>query len=212
MSRPPCTVLLLPAAALSLLYAIGRKGRVRPTGTGSAIMQGVPTMGAFAATADLIAATSSKREKVRLLSTFLREATGADLVLATRYFSGTVFPVGDARTLEVGGIDADQLAGIWRRHADVGDVTGEVLRQHRPAGEPITLQDLDAAFSSMAGATGARAPAAALRDLLARASPDAARYIAKLISGEMRIGLREGLVEEAIAPPFDADAPAVAPA
>jgi DNA ligase 1 len=185
-------------------------------------MQGVPTMDAFAATADLIAATSSKREKVRLLSAFLREAAGADLVLATRYFSGTVFPVGDARTLniggaafssamlEVGGIDADQLAGIWRRHADVGDVTGEVLRQHRPAGEPITLQDLDAAFSSMAAATGSRARAAALRDLLARASPDAARYIAKLISGEMRIGLREGLVEEAIGAAFDASAQAVA--
>jgi len=185
-------------------------------------MQGVPTVDAFAATADLIAATSSKREKVRLLSTFLREAEGADLVLATRYFSGTVFPVGDARTLnvggaafssamlEIGGIDAEQLAGIWRRHADVGDVTGEVLRQHRPAGEPITLQDLDAAFSSMAGATGSRARGAALRDLLARASPDAARYIAKLISGEMRIGLREGLVEEAIGAAFDAGAQAVA--
>jgi len=185
-------------------------------------MQGVPTVDAFAATADLIAATSSKREKVRLLSTFLRETAGADLVLATRYFSGTVFPVGDARTLnvggaafssamlEVGGIDADQLAGIWRRHADVGDVTGEVLRQHRPAGEPITLQDLDAAFSSMAGASGSRARAAALRDLLARASPDAARYIAKLISGEMRIGLREGLVEEAIGAAFGASAQPVA--
>ena len=179
-------------------------------------------MDAFAATADLIAATSSKREKVRLLSTFLRDATGVDLVLATRYFSGSVFPVGDARTLNVGGsafsaamldlggIDAGQLTSIWRRHADVGDVAGEVLRRHRPAGEPLSLQDLDAAFSSMAAASGSKARAAALRDLLARASPDAARYIAKLISGEMRIGLREGLVEEAIGAAFGADAPAVA--
>src|ERR1700730_6177433 len=62
----------------------------------------------------------------------------------------------------------------------------------------------------MSAGCRSKACAAALRDLLARASSDAARYVAKLISGEMRIGLREGLVEEAIGSAFDAGAPAVA--
>ncbi|HYL71885.1 MAG TPA: ATP-dependent DNA ligase, partial [Candidatus Dormibacteraeota bacterium] len=72
-----------------------------------------------------------------------------------------------------------------------------------------TLLELDAAFTALAGASGTRAKTAALRDLLTRASADSGRYVAKLVSGEMRIGLREGLVEEAIGVAFDAAAASV---
>lgn len=181
----------------------------------------VATLDDFAHTADQIAATSSKLEKVRLLSAFLRGLDGAELVLGTRYFSGAVFPVGDPRTLQVGGAafqsalrdlggvtDAD-LAGVWRRYADIGDVTAAVLASAARDAHPMTLVELDAAFATMAAAPGARARAAALRDLLSSTSPGAGRYVAKLISGEMRIGLREGLVEEAIGVAFGATSPAV---
>ncbi|MBV9524539.1 MAG: ATP-dependent DNA ligase [Candidatus Dormibacteraeota bacterium] len=179
------------------------------------------TLDDFARMADQVAATTSKREKVRLLSGFLRDLAGADLVLGTRYATGTVFAVGDPRTLqvggaafqnvlqEVGGVGPAELAGIWRRHADIGRVTGDVLRMSARSAEPLTLQALDAAFAAMAAASGARAKTAALRELLSSTTPDAGRYVAKLISGEMRIGLREGLVEEAIGVAFDAPAAAV---
>jgi len=185
------------------------------------MMAAVATLDDFARMADQVAATTSKREKVRLLSGFLRDLAGADLVLGTRYATGTVFAVGDPRTLqvggaafqnvlqEVGGVGPAELAGIWRRHADIGRVTGDVLRMSARSAEPLTLQALDAAFAAMAAASGARAKTAALRELLSSTTPDAGRYVAKLISGEMRIGLREGLVEEAIGVAFDAPAAAV---
>src|SRR3989440_165606 len=44
-----------------------------------------------------------------------------------------------------------------------------------------------------------------LRALLARSSGDEARYIVKIVSGETRIGLREGLLEDAIARAFGRD-------
>ena len=50
---------------------------------------------------------------------------------------------------------------------------------------------------------GRRPRAAILRDLLARSDPLTAKYIVKVLSGELRIGLREGLVEAAIAKAFD---------
>ena len=172
-----------------------------------------------AAAADAIAATSSKREKVQLLAAVLRRCDAGELALATRYFAGAVFAVGDPRTLNVGGAafsaalrelsgsDDDAIGQAWRRHADLGDVTGELLGHQ--AGGALSLRDVDTALGTIAAASGPRAKTAALRDLLARASPGGARFIAKLVSGDMRIGLREGLVEEAIGVAFEADAKAV---
>jgi DNA ligase-1 len=111
---------------------------------------------------------------------------------------------------DVSGADDADIRAAWRRHSDAGDVTQDLLerREGRPT-EPISLQQLDGAFADIAGVRTARARTDLLRDLLGSASPDEARYIAKLITGELRIGLRDGLVEEAIAGAFDAEQPAV---
>lgn len=169
--------------------------------------------------ADAIAATSSKRAKVQLLAEVLRRCDAGELALATRYFAGAVFAVGDPRTLNVGGAafsaalrelsgsDDSAIGAAWRRHADLGDVTGDLLGHQ--VGVALSLRDVDAALGTIAAASGSRAKNAALRDLLAQASPGGARFIAKLVSGDMRIGLREGLVEEAIGVAFGADPKAV---
>jgi DNA ligase-1 len=182
----------------------------------------VVTIEDFARTADQVGATASKLEKVRLVSAFLAAATGGDEVLAARYLSGTVFPAGDARVLNVGGatfsaavrelsgIDETGMTQLWRRYADTGDVMRAALQQGAGESGTLSLRELDAGFDALARASGAKAKAAALRGLLSSAGPDGARYIAKLISGDMRIGLREGLVEEAIGVAFHAEAAAVA--
>ena len=174
-----------------------------------------------AAAADAIAATSSKREKVQLLADVMRRCDAEELALATRYYAGAVFPAGDPRILNVGGAafgavlrelsgaGEEAIARAWRRHADLGDVTGELLAHQSPAGQPLSLPEVDAALGAIATAAGPRGKGAGLRDLLSRASPPGARFVAKLLSGEMRIGLREGLVEEAIGIAFGADAKVV---
>jgi DNA ligase 1 len=180
------------------------------------------TLDQLARSAEAIAGTASKRQKVRELSAFLSELSGDELAQATRYFAGSVFAVGDARTLGVGGaafgtvvreltgLDDAALSGIWRRHADVGDwLRTALLESAAGGGEPTTLQDLDRAFAAIASAPGGRARTRMLLELLRAVTPDEARIIAKLITGEMRIGLREGLVEEAIGVAFPADPKAV---
>ena len=176
----------------------------------------------LASAGDAIAQTSSKSEKVRLLARFLATTDESELAQAARYFGGAVFPAGDQRTLQVGGAafstvlrhvsgaDDATIRAAWRRHSDTGDVTGELLA--RVEGREITsisIADLDAAFADIAGTRVARERAARLGALLGRVTPDEARYIAKLITGELRIGLREGLVEEAIAVAFGAEPGAV---
>jgi DNA ligase-1 len=175
------------------------------------------TMAELASAGDAIAQTSSKSEKVRLLARFLAATDEGELAQAARYFGGSIFPAGDQRTLQVGGAafstvlrtvsGADDAAvrASWRRHSDTGDVTGELLSglDGRET-DPISIQDLDAAFAEIASTRVARARTALLGELLGRVTTDEARYIAKLITSDMRIGLREGLVEEAIAVAFDA--------
>ncbi|HVC04649.1 MAG TPA: ATP-dependent DNA ligase [Candidatus Acidoferrales bacterium] len=180
------------------------------------------TLLALAGAGDAIAATSSKLAKVRLLADFLVATDGDEVALGARYFTGFVFPTGDERTLNVGGAafssvlrdvsgaDDEAITLAWRRHSDAGDVTRDLLERRGSATtEPVSLRELDGAFAEMAAARGAKPRAAVLRALLEKVTANEARYVAKLITGEMRIGLREGLVEEAIASAFNAESHAV---
>ncbi len=180
------------------------------------------TLQELARTGDAIAGTSSKLEKVRLLAEFFAATDEAELAAAARYFGSGVFPAGDGRTLGVGGAafstvlrdvsgaDEATMRDAWRRHSDAGDVTADLLgRLEGRETESISIGELDATFAAIAGARVARERMALLSAVLRHVSPDEARYVAKLITSDMRIGLREGLVEEAIASAFDAAPAAV---
>ncbi len=183
---------------------------------------GVTMLSDLASAGDAIARTSSKSEKVRILAQFLAVTDETELAQAARYFGGGVFPAGDHRTLQVGGAafsavlravsgaDDATIRAAWRRHSDTGDVTGELLaRADGRETAPISIRDLGREFAEIASARVAKERNAQLSALLGRVTPDEARYIAKLITGELRIGLREGLVEEAIAIAFGAPSDAV---
>jgi DNA ligase-1 len=181
------------------------------------------TLAAFATTADAIAATPSKLAKVRFLAAHLVDLDPARLLLATRYFAGRVFAPGDPRTLNVGGaaltralqrvagIDDAAIRAAYRRHGDAGDTTADVL-QALPDAPTVGLDLLavDDSFAAIASARDTKARETALVDLLRRCTPAEGRYVVKLITGDMRIGLREGLVEEAIGVAFQRPAAEVA--
>lgn len=178
-------------------------------------------MRAFSACADAIAATSSKLAKVRALAGYLASLDRERLPIATRWFAARPFPAWDARVLQVGGaalshvvrdlggVDDAELSAAYRRHADPGDMTFDVLSGSGHDAPDIDLLDVEANLDRIATTPGAHAKTAALRELLVKCDPVAAKYVVKLITGDMRIGLREGLVEEAIGRAFDRDPAAV---
>jgi len=175
----------------------------------------------FAQCAEAIAAVASKLEKVRLLGDYLATLDTVRLAVAARFFAGRVLSATDPRVLQVGGAalsevlrelghtDAGGLGAAWRRHADSGEVAYEVLTAAGQQGEDIDILDVVAAFDRIASNSGARARTALLRDLLAQCTPLEAKYVTKLVVQDMRIGLREGLVEEAIGRAFGRPAAAV---
>jgi DNA ligase-1 len=84
----------------------------------------------------------------------------------------------------------------------VADVLSLAGHDPDPALAP-TLQEVSAAYAAIEAASGAAAKGAILHDLFVRSDPLTVKYIVKVLTGELRIGLREGLVEAAIAKAFE---------
>lgn len=100
----------------------------------------------------------------------------------------------------VSGRDDAELGRIFRKHSDLGDWAGEALDGSTVA-EPVTLAGVEATLEAIRTARGA-AKAAPLESMIKRLDPESARFFIKIISGELRIGLSEGLVEAGIADAF----------
>jgi DNA ligase 1 len=65
--------------------------------------------------------------------------------------------------------------------------------------DELSLIEAEACFRRIASARGPAAKAALVHELLSRAAPLEAKYLVKIMTGDLRIGLKESLVEEAIA-------------
>jgi DNA ligase-1 len=100
----------------------------------------------------------------------------------------------------ISGRDDGELQGLFRKHSDLGDWAGEALEGRTENGD-APLEEVEKTLEAVRTARGS-AKAAPLEKLLRRLHPEAARFVVKIISSEMRIGLSEGLVEAAIAEAF----------
>jgi DNA ligase-1 len=175
----------------------------------------------WVATADAVRATSKKLEKHAALARYLGSLDDADLQIAARLLAGAPFPRRDERVLAMGwaalsdlllersGKGGDDMGASYQRHADLGDVAAELIGDDPATGERLTLADVAQTFDAIAAARGVAPKRDLFRATLARASADEARYLVKVVSGETRIGLREGLLEEAIARAFERNREAV---
>jgi DNA ligase-1 len=170
---------------------------------------------AFAATADAVGATRSKLAKRDILAAYLRGLPAADLPRVATFLSGKPLP-GAADRLGLGwvqqaaalaaasGATEAEMSAAWLRHSDFGDAAADLLGTRRPTGPALTVGDVADGYRAVADAPTTEARVAAMTDLFGRATADEARYVARIAAREMRIGLREGLLEEVIAAAFDA--------
>jgi DNA ligase-1 len=140
----------------------------------------------------------------------------------------------------VAGVSRAELGAAYDRYSDLGRAVGDVMAARAaapdgaaatdPAGQPEvagstgspgpggaaspvdppTVPEVAAAFGAIEAARGPAAKARLFESLLRRCDPLTATYVVKILGGELRIGLREGLVEAAIARAFDRPAGAVA--
>ena len=182
------------------------------------------TLSRWAAVCEALGTTTKKLEKRALLAEYLRSLSVADAARAAQYTAGEPFAQTDRRNLSVGGalltkaVAARSGAGVeamsaaFRRHGDIGAAAEELISTQTassPEQPEPALTELEALLNETAAARGPAAKLRPLSALLARATAIECKYILKLIAGDMRIGVKQSLVEEAIAAAFAQEVGAV---
>ena len=172
---------------------------------------------AFALVADAVAATAKKLEKAALLGEYFHTLSDEDLVRAARFFAGHQFALNDPRTTNVGGgmlrdaisevtgLGVENLRPRYVRLGDSGEVASEAFTE-AGRGEAVsptfTLAEVESLVERLSETRGTKNKRGVLVEALRRATPLEAKYVVKLLVGDLRIGLQEGLVEDAVARAF----------
>ncbi|MFO1541006.1 MAG: ATP-dependent DNA ligase [Chloroflexota bacterium] len=185
------------------------------------------TTGGFSgwcALARAVAATGARSGKVASVAAYLRALGPAELPIVVTFLTGRALPPTDPRTTGLGwaaiaaaaeavaGVPPGSLGAAYDRSSDMGTAVRDLLAGagHAPGGPPPTLGEVADAFGAIAAARGPAARGALLAALLRRADAQAAWGIVRILTGDLRIGLRAGHVEAAIAAAFARPPAAVA--
>src|SRR5579875_3306840 len=130
------------------------------------------------------------------------------------YLAGQPFPEADARRLNAGGAILSRalktvsgatdaaMNAAYRKHDDLGAAAYDLLVApygRAPSQATLELSAVAQAFDDMASARTTAARSATVENLLRRATALEAKYLLKLMLGDMRIGVKQSLVEEGIA-------------
>ena len=174
---------------------------------------------AIAALAEELAGEPGKLKKRAAIAEAVSAVNAAapdtdDAGLFALYLAGTPFAEADSRKLNAGGALLSKallavsgatdiaLTAAYRRHGDMGAAAFDLLQDSPGSTDKtaeVTLEDVADVFAAMAVAKTTAIRAALVEGILRRATPLEAKYLLKLMLGDMRIGVKQTLVEEAIA-------------
>src|ERR1700719_4308210 len=161
----------------------------------------------FVETCEAVAATTKKTAKVTLVSELFKSLPLEDAASAAIFLTGRPFPHRDERVLGVGGsqlakivieiahADAADLGKRYRAHGDLG-VMAQHLLLKRPSTADVSLQQLAKTFNQLPEVRTAAQKMALIKNLFEHMSAGEVKYTIKIMTGDLRIGLKESLVEE----------------
>lgn len=162
----------------------------------------------FAAVAEQIGATTKHWAKIGFLGQYFTSLSDLDLQRSARYFAGYLFPLKDQRTTKIGGaallaalavatgIETIVLQSHLTAKGDLGEVAAEVFPDRSPS---LTLEEVTIGMEQLAVTQGTKRKIEQVIRLLSRATSLEAKYLIKLLTGDLRIGLKEGIIEDTIA-------------
>lgn len=180
----------------------------------------------FVSVCEEIQSSTSKNKKVDILSKYLAKLSEDSLPLAARFLGGRIFQKGSALSLnlgfttimnslcEIAELTTTEIQQIYLKYGDLGKL-GEyaISKKHTvPLFQQLEKQDtltMSYVFSilkkiaDIEGAGSNKDKKKNLTGLLISCSPMEGKYLIKIMNGELRIGLVEGLVELALAKAFD---------
>ncbi|MFL6365786.1 MAG: ATP-dependent DNA ligase [Nitrososphaeraceae archaeon] len=179
----------------------------------------------FVDTCEKIRTTTSKNMKVDIISEYLFSLNDDEsLPIAVLFFSNRIFPQGSKFVMNIGfstiiqvlseiaTLDSNQIQKIYLQYGDMGALSEYAVSKKNMVSlfqqQPLTLLSIYDRLKEIAdtiGSGSSKDKKNILKGLLIDSSPLEAKYLIKIINGEMRIGLTEGLVEIAISKVFRQD-------
>ena len=158
--------------------------------------------------------TQSRLQMAELAGEFLARLETAEAEIAARFMVGRALAQGEEKRLQISGraiwkiVAAmtgaeDQGEEIFAAATDFGEAIEMLLRLRAAEPEPtLTLAEVERRFAEIAaieGRNSRRLKLDALREMFERATTLEGKYLAKILIREMRHGMSEGLMLEAIA-------------
>jgi len=171
----------------------------------------------FSQALEKIRLASGKNEKVSILAELLSGLDEDEVEFAARFATGRANPKGSSDETQVGystlvdvlqevtGVTEAELGKSYLKHGDLGESVADFIERRRDATlfhEPLSISDVAETFGRITEAKGKGSTSlkrGLVKSLLLRSSRLEAKYVFKILTREMRIGLVEGLVEEAVA-------------
>jgi DNA ligase 1 len=160
-----------------------------------------------------IASLTGKLKKIQILSGYLLSLTEEELPVVATFLTGHAFSRSNGQSMQVGwavirkaliqasGLSETHFRSIAAGYGDAGRVAYEVLLGRTTVRE-MAIREVSERFSAIQGSSGPVAKATLLTDWLRTIDPECGSYIVRILTGDLRIGLKEGLLEEAIAAAF----------
>jgi DNA ligase 1 len=177
----------------------------------------------FVETCEKIRSTTKKNKKIDIISNYITNLDETSLSIAVLFLSGRALPIGSTRTLNIGFttimeslseiamLDIKDIQNIHLKHGDIGAMAEYAVSKKHIISlfnqqERISLSYVYHQFKKIANISGSgsnKNKKNILKGLLIACSPLESKYLIKIITGEMRIGSVEGLVEIALSRAFD---------
>ena len=170
-----------------------------------------------------IESTSKTLAKTKLLADFLQKVKQDELEEVTLLLQGRAFPEYDQRELGLGtqlaikaissasGTSADKVEQLWKKKGDLGETAEELIgtkRQRTLFSRTLTTKKVLENLQKLAVLEGTGTvdrKVSFLKELLTSAKPESAKYIVRTCLGDLRVGIGEGVLRDAIAQAFEAE-------
>lgn len=160
--------------------------------------------------------TTKRLEKTYIISELLKKTSKETIKEIIYLLQGRVFPLWDERKIgmssmliikvikNVTGTSENEIKKLWKKTGDLGEVARELIKankQTKLSSQTLTVQKVVDNIRKLPELTGegtVNRKVGLVAELLSNAKPLEAKYVVKTILEELRIGIAEGTMRDAV--------------